>query len=351
MKKLLLLVVSVVMLAGWRSFNGSSNGKRADLVSPKDVAEDFVNAIVQRDLDKAFEFYDPFEESGRRFVLRPRKQRDNIKKKLEDLGHELNAEKLECEAILEDIVVPPEFYGYHLVNGKKYTGETARVLLQFVKGDAKKSDGLEIALVKVDDSWKVAGYELKSGLDTSSEDSDREYKAPASKPQDEKEAAKKEPNRVREYERICREFASLMKREGREISEDDIEEEIEKFKKYSSEKQKEEIENAERLLKKKRDASRAEAKDAPKMDSPQARPYSGKYERLRKFERLCREAAALMKGDGQEIAEEDVEKEIEKFKDLSEEKQEAELKEAEEMLEYLKKASRAKAAKKDMPKK
>ena len=53
------------------------------------------------------------------------------------------------------------------------------------------------------------------------------------------------------------------------LSEDDIEEEIEKFKKYSSEKQKEELETAERLLKMKRQsASDAPQKDAPKKDAP-----------------------------------------------------------------------------------
>lgn len=51
-----------------------------------------------------------------------------------------------------------------------------------------------------------------------------------------------------------------------------------------------------------------------------------------------------MEGQGQGISEEDIKKEIEKFQKLSEGKQEAELKEAEEMLEYLMKVSRAKDA-------
>ena len=348
MKKLLILIASVVMLTGWRSSNVSSKDERTGLGSPKDVAEDFTQAIIQRNLGKALEFFDAVEESGREFVLRTKKQRDDLKKKLEDLGHEINAEKLECEVILEDIVVPPEFLGYHLVNGKKYTGETARVLLQFVKGDVKKSGGLEIALMKVDGSWKVTGYKEVSGLETSSDDSDREDKGYAvkDKPVKANPGDFDKTDRVRAYEALCREFASLLKRKGQNIPEEAIEEEVEKFRGYSKERQEEEIEKAEMQLKEIRKSADAPKKEEAKKDEnkPNSRTYDGKFERLRKYERLCQEAASLMKGQGQEISEEDIKKEIEKFKKFSEAKQEAELKEAEEILEYLKKASRAKNA-------
>ena len=347
MKKLLILIASVVMLTGWRSSNVSSKNERTGLGSPKDVAEEFAQAIIQRNLGKALAFFDSVEESRGNFVLRPKKQMDDLKKKLEDLGHEINAEKLECEVILEDIVVPPEFLGYHLVNGKKYTGETARVLLQFVKGEDKKSGGLEIALMKVNDSWKVSGYKEVSGLETFSDDSDREDKGYAVKDK----PVKAEPrdfdktDRVRAYEAFCREYASLLRKEGKEVSEEDIEKEVERFREYSRSRQEEELENAEKALREKRRSVDAPKKEEAKKDvKPNSRTYDGGYERIRKYERLCQEAASLMKGKGQEISEEDIEKEIEKFKKLSEEKQEAELKEAEKALEYLKEASRAKNA-------
>ena len=351
MKKLLMLIVSVVMLTGWRSFNESSSGKRTGQGSPKDVAEDFVKAIVLRKTDKALEVYDTVSGRYERgYALRTKKQRDDLKKQLEDIGHEIDDEKFECKAILEDIMVPPESYGYHLVNGKKYTGEEAKVLVQFEKGEDKKPEGLEVFLVKVDGSWKVAGHEVKSGLDTSSEDSAHEDKVNVDKPKPgnfDRDSAKED--RVKAYEALCREYASLLKRKGQEIPEEAIEEEVGKFRKYSRGKQEEEIEKAETLLKEMKMAPRAEKKEearpnSRKYDSKDASKNDGRHERLRKYERLCQEAVSLMKREGQEISEDDIEKEIEKFKKLSEEKQEAELKEAEEMLGHLRKVSRAKDA-------
>ncbi len=260
MKKLLILIVGVVELTGWGSHIELSRGGRTGQGSPKAVAEDFAQAIIQRDPDKALEFFDAVEESRRGFVLRPKKQRDDLKKKLEDLGHEINVQKLGCEAILEDIMVPPEFYGYHLVNGKKYTGETARVLLQFVKGDVKKSDGLEIALMKVDGSWKVTDYKEVSGFDASSEDAEREDKKYAVKSEPvkakpvnlngmvtAKEMADKE-NRVKKYERLCGEVASILRRDGNTIPENAIEKEVEKFRNLSKEKQEAELKAIEEAL-------------------------------------------------------------------------------------------------------
>ena len=270
MKKLLILVVSVVMLTGWRSYNESSKGERTGLGSPKTVAEDFALAIIQKEPGRALEFFDtisgsysPFADS--KFGVLSKKEKHDLKLHLEDLGKKINDEKLECEAILEDIMVPPEFYGYHLVNGKKYTGESARVILQFVKRGDKKSDGLEVSLVKVDGSWKVKDFKLKSDFETSSEDSDREDKPyrvrdrPSASADGDRDS---ERDRVREYERLCRQYVSLLRRKGQDIPEEAIEEEVEKFKKYSRSRQEEELEKAEEQLMKLRKSA-----DKPKAES------------------------------------------------------------------------------------
>ena len=325
MKKTLMLVASVAMAVVLTGCGGSKKSAEeqekakekstADVGSPKTVAEDFAKAIIQKDPGKAFEFCDTVS-GGRHedYALLTKEQKDNLKRQFEDLGKEINDEKYDCKAILETVEVPPEVMGYTLVNGKKYTGEKATVLVQFMKGGDKKPNGLRVNLVKVDGSWKVKGYSQVSGLDTSSEDSGRDDRHSAAQSSSASSRRDREPDsgyykvtastsnrayiarnkypaeefkrpsravsrsdddedstqyRVHKYERICREFASLLKKEGREISEDDLEEEIEKFKKYSSEKQKEELETAERVLKMKRQsASDAPQKDAPKKDAP-----------------------------------------------------------------------------------
>ena len=303
MKKMLTLIASVAMAVALTGCGDSKQSaekqeeKKAQeaVGSPKAVAEDFAKAIVQREPDKAFEFYDTVVMGGQSYkgsyVLRTKKQKNDLKEQLEDLGKKINDDKYDCKAILEQVEVASEVMGYMLVNGKKYTGENAKVLVQFMKGDDKKSDGLEVTLVKVDGSWKVAGYEMVSGLDTSSEDSDREvnrkvtrrksrnfdgdsefdgdFKSNAFAATNKVARAEnvKSPyaagDRVRTYERLCREYVSLLREKGREIPEEAIEEEVEKFRGYSSEKQEDEIEKAERELRKMRrsaDDKKVEAK-------------------------------------------------------------------------------------------
>ena len=158
MKKLMMAVAGLAMAVVLTGCGGS----------PKGVAEDFAKAIVQKEPLKALELYDTVVAVGpSRYELRTKKQKDDLKKELEDLGKKINDEKYDCKAILETVSVPSEDMGYTLVNGKKYTGETATVTVQYVKnGDDKKSDGLTVGLVKVDGSWKVTGYRPATGLDT-----------------------------------------------------------------------------------------------------------------------------------------------------------------------------------------
>ena len=135
--------------------------------SPKGVAEKFATAIVQKDPGKAIGFYETFRGSER-FELRTKAEMDQLKKDLEELGKKINDDKYECETILEQIRIPTEMIGYMLVNGKKITGETATVKVQYVKGKDKKPDGLSVSLMKIDGSWKVTGYSELSNLDTDS---------------------------------------------------------------------------------------------------------------------------------------------------------------------------------------
>ena len=281
MKKMLMLVASVAMAVAMTGCGGSKKSAEeqekkatADAGSPKTVAEDFVKAIIQKEPGKALEFYDTVEETrGDNFALRTKKEKDNLKMALEDLGKKINDDKYNAKTILEQVRVPPEIIGHMLVNGKKYTGETATVTVQYVKGDDKKQDGLVVSLVKVDGSWKVTGYNPVSGLDT--DDSDREAKSDREdKPyrESKRDGGNRkfsavadgdrdgERDRVREYERLCRQYVSLLRKEGQDIPEEEIEKEVEKFKKYSRSRQEEELEQAEEQLRKmRRSADRTKA--------------------------------------------------------------------------------------------
>ena len=131
--------------------------------SPKGVAEDFVEAIIQKDGDKALSCVD--SNSWTKKTIK------NFKEEIEKLGKsdDINDDKLEALAVMERIEVPAENQGYMVINGKKYTGEKATVRVQFVKGKDKKSKGMEVDLIKVDGSWKVLwkGFSgVESGFDT-----------------------------------------------------------------------------------------------------------------------------------------------------------------------------------------
>ena len=100
--------------------------------SPKGVAEKFVNAVIQRDTDKAVKL-SVVSAIGSEIDIK------KAKEKIEALGKEINDDKLEGEAIREVISVPSEDSGYKIVNGVKVTRDEAEVLVQFVKGKDKKA--------------------------------------------------------------------------------------------------------------------------------------------------------------------------------------------------------------------
>lgn len=127
--------------------------------SPKSVAEDFVNAVIQRETDKAMKCYNVNNATS--------KQIKDMKEELENVGKEINDNKLEAEATYEEIDVPAENDGYKLINGAKITGEAATVRVQFKKGKDKKSEGMEVKLMKIDGTWNVISYSMLRDLDTS----------------------------------------------------------------------------------------------------------------------------------------------------------------------------------------
>lgn len=149
MKKMMMAVAGLAMAVVLSGCGGS----------PKSVAEDFVNAVIQRETDKAVKCYNVNNATS--------KQIKDMKEKLENVGKKINDNKLEAEAINELIDVPAENEGYKLVNGAKITGEKATVQVQFKKGQDKKSEGMEVELLKIDGSWKVVDYSMLREMDTS----------------------------------------------------------------------------------------------------------------------------------------------------------------------------------------
>ncbi len=143
MKKMLMVVAGLAMAVAVTGCGGS----------PKGVAEDFVNAILRRESDKAAKCVDTT-------AMTKQEVRD-MKDVLDELGKKINDDKLEAETVYEGIKIPRENTGYDLiVNGAKYTGEEATVRVQFKKGNDKKSEGMLVQMVKVDDSWKVRYFGL-----------------------------------------------------------------------------------------------------------------------------------------------------------------------------------------------
>ncbi len=125
--------------------------------SPKGVAEDFVNAILQRETDKAAQCVDTTEMTT--------KEVKDLKEALDELGKKINDNKLEADVFFERVQVPPEDEGYTLINGAKYTGENAIVMVQFKKGTDRKSEGMFLQMVKVDDAWKVVSNFKKENVE------------------------------------------------------------------------------------------------------------------------------------------------------------------------------------------
>ncbi len=147
MKKIVMAAVCAAMAAVFAGCGGS----------PAGVAEKFTKAVILRDAAKAIKLCDTVGADE-----------DAIKAAKEELDKvgkdQINDDKLDAEAIYEEIRIPAENAGYRIINGSKYTGETATVRVQFSKDKDKKPDGMEVRLVKVDGKWKVDDYKFRKGI-------------------------------------------------------------------------------------------------------------------------------------------------------------------------------------------
>ena len=141
-------------------------------ISPSIVAEDFVKAIIQKNPSEALDLCD-IKLYGTSFrpgfeikpTLKSKSDIRNLKEEFEMRGKESDDDKLEGVAVMEVIMTPTEFFPTYHVDGKEYTGESAEVTVQYMRGDDKKTKGMKVRLVKVDGLWKVMGYDMVSNLD------------------------------------------------------------------------------------------------------------------------------------------------------------------------------------------
>ena len=81
----------------------------------------------------------------------------HVKERIDKSSKKINDDKYEVESIYECIDVKGKGSGYVVVNGKKYN-ESATVVIQFVKGQEKKSTGIHVLLIKKDNSWAVVDF-------------------------------------------------------------------------------------------------------------------------------------------------------------------------------------------------
>ncbi len=127
---------------------GREEKETENVGSPKRVAEDFVHALTSdRDVRKAERYVDTTQMSS--------KDIRDMETFLEKVSSEKLPKGFNFETIRESISVPAS--GCKLINGMKYTGESAEVLIQFKRDRFKSRIGALIQLVKVDGSWKIDG--------------------------------------------------------------------------------------------------------------------------------------------------------------------------------------------------
>ena len=167
MTRMILTVVGLILSGVLSGCNNSGIE-----ISPSIVAEDFVKAIIQKNPSEALDLCD-IKLYGTSFrpgfeikpTLKSKSDIRNLKEEFEMRGKEIDDDKLEGVAVMEVIMTPTEFFPTYHVDGKEYTGESAEVTVQYMRGDDKKTKGMKVRLVKVDGLWKVMGYDMVSNLD------------------------------------------------------------------------------------------------------------------------------------------------------------------------------------------
>ena len=315
MKKMMTLVAGMAMAVVLTGCGGSKDSSAAaeqeaaeGVGSAKGVAERFVNAIIQKKVDAAYATCSAysFDKRGGNVQKRSKADVQKLKKELEGLGEELGNDKLQGKAIKEVINGGPR---YLIVDGKKFNAH-AVVTVQLMQDKVKTSKGIRVELRGGDEGWKVTSCDTVSGLDTSdgeekpskkvkddkrgrSKDDDRKERhadrskpAPKAKAEAKKDAkayvqAPTAPARdvvdavkaadadygssnVRKFERQCREMARLAKQAGEKVSESDIQEKIDEFKKASARDQEKMLKELEKMLEYAREAVKAHTKEDSK---------------------------------------------------------------------------------------
>ena len=276
MKKMLMFVASVATAialtgcGGSKDKSGDAEKESASVGSSKGVAERFVNALIKKDVDAAFSLCNAFDVDRSTPRMRSKADDRKLKEELEGLARQINDDKLEGKAVREVIRGGT---GYRIVNGKKCT-DHASVVVQYVQENVKHSRGLEVKLVLVDGSWKVTDYKEVSGLDTSNDDDERTMAAPSEPdvPKAARKTAKSEAaaavskaeetgdygnGRMKKFEGLCRELVGLARQAGEKVSESDVQEKIDDFKKLSAQEQDRMLKQLESTLEVARQAVKA----------------------------------------------------------------------------------------------
>ena len=152
MNKIMMAVVGLALAVALTGCGGS----------PKGVAEDFADAVIQRRTDKAVAY------TAQVALRADSKTMKKLKDQIEKMGKEdINDDKLEAVVYSETISVPSKDASYKIINGSKVTRDEAVVVVQFAKGNDKKSSGMKVEMGKVDGKWKVSDFDyIKDGLDT-----------------------------------------------------------------------------------------------------------------------------------------------------------------------------------------
>ena len=166
------MAMAIVLMSCGCSKDKSSDAEKeaaGSVGSAKEVAESFVNAILEDNGDKILQYCDVSAKTETEKAAAKTKWGERVERKLRPLRSVFEAakggeksEKARGTAILEVITGDGS---YTIEDGKK-RADKAYVIVQLVKGKVKSSGGVAVELVSVDGSWKVTDLDAEMRLDT-----------------------------------------------------------------------------------------------------------------------------------------------------------------------------------------
>ena len=127
-------VALAVVLTGCSKSSKDESGDKGQTTEYKKVAEDFVNALIQGDADKAIQYVDTT-------AAKPEDVTD-IKAGLSKLSQEIN-----------DKTLVAKLSNFRPKDDAK-TG-IKKVIVQFMKGEEKTPNGRQVQLKQVEGTWKI----------------------------------------------------------------------------------------------------------------------------------------------------------------------------------------------------